>query len=70
MTQLVNQPNAMPTRKLWAVIISGMVVAGIRAGLSHVWPDHPLEPMLIELGPWLQTAIMALAGYMVRNTAE
>jgi hypothetical protein len=69
MPDLKNQPTAWPTRKLWAVIIAGMIVSGIRAGLGEVWPDHPLEPFLVEMGPWLQTGIMALAGYMTRNKA-
>ena len=69
MTKLVNQPSAWPTRKLWAVIIAGMAVSGIRAALSVLWPDHPFEPFLVELGPWIQTGVMALAGYMTRNEA-
>jgi hypothetical protein len=69
MSDLSNQPTAWPTRKLWAVIIAGMIVSGIRTGLAEVWPDHPFEPFLVELGPWLQTGVMAAAGYMVRNKA-
>jgi hypothetical protein len=46
-----------------------MLVAGARAGLGVVYPDHPFETILIEAEPWLQTGIMALAGYMTRNRA-
>jgi len=66
---LVNQPTAWPTRKLWAVIIAGMLVGAIRGGLGAFWPDHPFEPFLIEAGPWIQTALMGLAGYFTRNKA-
>ncbi len=31
MTRLVTQPTAAPTRKMWAVILSGIVTATMRA---------------------------------------
>jgi hypothetical protein len=66
-SNLVNQPSAMPTRKLWAVIVAGMAVSAIRVTLTEFFPGHEFEPFLMELGPWVQTGIMALAGYFTRN---
>jgi hypothetical protein len=71
MAELKNQPTAWPTRKLWAVILAGMVVSGFRSGLGEVSPGlaEQLEPLLVEAGPWLQTGLMAAAGYFTRNRA-
>jgi hypothetical protein len=69
MSDLQNQPTAWPTRKLWAVIIAGMVVSGIRVALDEFMPGHQFEPLLLEAGPWLQTGLMAAAGYFTRNRA-
>lgn len=68
--ELKNQPSAWPTRKIMAVIVSGMVMGGLQAGLDLFWPDHPLDVMMEQLDIWLQGGIMILAGYIVREREE
>ena len=69
MQSLINQPNRLPTRKIAAVIISGMVTGGIQAALGIFWPEHPLAPLLDQLDIWVQAGVMVAAGYFVRDRA-
>lgn len=64
---LVSQVSKIPTRKIMAVIISGMLVGGLQSGLQLFWPDHPFTPYMEHVDVWLQGVIMVLAGYMTRE---
>lgn len=67
MTNLVNRPNAFPTRKILAVIISGAVLGGAQAALNLFWPDHPFGVLMEDLDVWIQAGVMVLAGYMTKE---
>jgi len=69
MTKLVVQKSVRPTRKIFAVIVAGAVIGGVQAGLSTFWPDHPFAPMMEELDSWIQFTVMAIAGYMTKESA-
>ncbi|TPE42928.1 hypothetical protein [Amaricoccus solimangrovi] len=66
---LVDQPSAAPTRKLWAVILSGMVISVLRTLLTTYAPELPAEDLLAQLGPYVQLGVMAAAGYLTRERA-
>lgn len=67
MEKLVTRTSALPTRKIFAVIVSGAVLGGIQAGLNLVWPDHPFAVVLEEADIWIQFAVMTIAGYMTKD---
>ena len=64
---LVKQATARPTRKWVAMIIAGMVVGGVSTALDLAWPGHPFQPLMDDLGMYVQIAVMGLVGYMTRN---
>jgi hypothetical protein len=64
---LQTQPTRLPTRKITAVILSGAVMGALQSGLALVWPDHPFAPVMDQIDIWVQTAVMAAVGYMVRE---
>ncbi|MCB1343641.1 MAG: hypothetical protein KDK24_21745 [Pseudooceanicola sp.] len=70
MTNLVNQPTSRPTRKMWAVIISGAVMGGIQAALAAVLPEADFQPLLQQLGPLVTALVVSLAGWLTRERAE
>lgn len=70
MTKLVNQPTKFPTRKLMAVIIAGMVIGGLQAGLGFIWPEESFTPLLEKLDIWVQAGVMMAAGYMTKEREE
>ena len=67
MSNLVNRKNALPTRKILAVILSGAVIGALQAGLHIFWPDHPFGPLMEELDVWIQAGVMVVAGYMTKE---
>lgn len=67
---LVSQPDLAPTRKLWAVIISGIIMSVARSLLVTYAPDLPADDVLLQLAPYVQVGVMAAAGYMTRNRAS
>lgn len=69
MTTKINQPTANPTRKLWAVIIAGVVTAAAQGLLEAYAPDLPIADMIQQLDLWVQAAIMIAAGYITRERA-
>ncbi|MFN7881707.1 MAG: hypothetical protein ACK5PF_01640 [bacterium] len=64
---LKDQPSAAPTRKMWAVILSGALVNAAFGALDVMWPDHPLGPYKAEFIGWTVLGVSAIAGYMTRN---
>ena len=64
---LVSQVSRIPTRKIMAVIISGMLVGGLQSALHLFWPDHPFAPYMEYVDVWFQGMIMVLAGYATRE---
>lgn len=64
---LVKQASKFPTRKIMAVILSGMIIGGAQALLKLFWPDHPFAPYMEDVDVWLQGLIMVLAGYMTKE---
>jgi len=69
MAELIKQPTLQPTRKLWAIIISGAIIGTIKTLLSIYWPDNPLDPYMQDFGFWVEGGLMVIAGYMTRNKA-
>lgn len=64
---LVKQTTSLPTRKILAVIVSGMIVGGIQSALGIFWPEHPFAPFMEDFDIWVQGMIMVIAGYMTRE---
>lgn len=67
MTNLVNQPSKMPTRKIVAVIVSGAVVGALQAVLGIFWPDFPAAELMEQVDIWVQASVMIAAGYLARE---
>ena len=67
MTELKNQPTAFPTRKVLAVIVSGMILGAVQSLLQLTWPDHPFQPLMEQFDIWIQAGVMIAAGYFVRE---
>lgn len=67
---LVNQTSKRPTRKITAMIISGMVIGVAQSLLRYFWPDHPFAPYVDDVDIWLQGAIMLGFGYMTKERAD
>lgn len=70
MADVKNHPNALPTRKIFAVIIAGAVVGGLQAALSIFWPDHPFSPLFEDIDSWVQMGVMVAAGYMTKERVD
>lgn len=66
---LVDQPSSAPTRKLWAVMISGLIMSVARSLLTTYAPDLPADDLLFQAAPYVQAAVMVAAGYFTRNRA-
>lgn len=64
---LVKQPSSFPTRKVMAVVISGMIMGAAQSLLKLFWPDHPFSPYLADIDIWLQGIVMVAAGYFTRS---
>lgn len=64
---LINQPSRNPTRKLWAVIISGGILGAINAALTVAFPGTEFMYILDQLTPYLIGILMAIAGYFTRD---
>jgi uncharacterized protein YacL len=69
MADLINQPSAMPTRKVAAGTIGAAITAGLIAAL------RVYKPELIDFaGPLIEQFVPVLVGfvsaYMTRNRAE
>lgn len=66
---LMEQPSAMPTRKMWAVIIAGACIGAAQTALALLWPEHPFTAMFEIFDVLIQGAVMSLAGYYVLEKA-
>ena len=64
---LQTQATAAPSRKMWAVIVAGVVVGAIQGGLSAAFPDADFTALVEQAGPWITAAVMSIAGYMTRD---
>ncbi len=69
MTQLVNQPTARPTRKMNAVLIAAALVGAARSALTALYPDLDLGPVVTMVQPFVEAAVVWLAGYMTKERA-
>ena len=67
MTRLVSQPTAAPTRKMLAVILSGIVTATLQTLLETYAPSLPITEIVAQIDVWMQALIMAGFGYAVRE---
>lgn len=67
MADLTNQPTLAPTRKLWAVIITGAIMGVLTTLVNRYAPE--LAPNLAGVDVWVSGAVMTLAGYLTRNRA-
>ena len=63
----VNQPTAAPTRKMSAVLISGALFAVVEYLVAEVPALNAFEPILEDVGVWIQLAVMGAAGYFTKE---
>jgi hypothetical protein len=66
---LIDQPSRMPTRKIAAAIIAGMVTGALQTAVPMLWPDFPIVAFLEQVDIWVQGAAMTAAAYIVRDRA-
>jgi len=66
---LKTQSTARPTRKMWAVILSGALVGALDASLRATYPGTDFSVIVSELSPLVYPVVMALAGYLTRDRA-
>lgn len=67
MTNLIRQSSSFPTRKILAVILSGIILGVCQSLLRYFWPDHPFSPYMEDVDIWLQGLIMVIAGYITKE---
>jgi hypothetical protein len=67
MTRLVTQPTAAPTRKMLAVILSGIVTATVQTLLETYAPGLPITEVVAQIDVWVQALVMAGFGYAVKD---
>ena len=67
---LVKQATNLPTRKIFAVLISGMILGGVQSMLHLFWPDHPFAPYMEYADIWLQGIVMVAAGYFTKEREQ
>ena len=65
----INQPSAMPTRKMWAVMVAGLLVAGLRVTLGTLYPDIDMGPVIEAVRPIVESALIVAAGYFTKDNA-
>ena len=63
----MNQPTANPTRKMWAVIITGVIMSVILPLVQQFAPEF--APLIPQVEPWVVAAVMCVMGYMVPERA-
>lgn len=59
----VNQPSAMPTRKLTAATLTGAIMAAAGLFVRNLWPDWYDETLWLALTP----LVSAFVGYYVKD---
>lgn len=64
---LKTQPTKTPTRKMWAVILSGVIVGAIQGGLAAAFPEADFTTLVQEFGPWITAGVMSVAGYLTKD---
>jgi hypothetical protein len=66
---LINQPSALPTRKVAAGTLAGAVTAGLVAALRAYRPDlaEMVSPLIEQLVP---VAVAFVASYMTKERAS
>ncbi len=69
MKRLVNQPTKRPTRKIWAVIIAAAIVGAARSVLDALFPEMKLGPQIEAIRPFIESGLIAAAGYFARDSA-
>ena len=60
---LINQDTAVPTRKMWAVMIAGAVTSIVNVFAMRYIPDFATPEVLNIVG----AVLIVFAGYMVRE---
>lgn len=69
MTRLIKQPSKMPTRKLAAAIVAGMLFGAIQTLANIYAPDIAESVLMSNIEVWVQGAVMVAAGYFTRERA-
>ena len=64
---LVKQSTAGPTRKMWAVILSGIIMGAVTSVTKEYAPDMAADVAGLEV--WINAGVMAVAGYWTRDRA-
>ena len=66
---LKDQPSKAPTRKIWAVIASGVIVGGITGGLEAAFPGADFTQLVEQFRTEITVGLMVVAGYFTRDLA-
>ena len=66
---LKTQPSKMPTRKMWAVIVTGAVVGAATEALNTFVPGTNWQPFVEANSQYITALLMALAGYITKDAA-
>lgn len=61
------QPSAMPTRKVWAMVLSGIAVAGAQVLADKFLPGADLDQVWPHLDIALQGSVMFAFAYMAEE---
>lgn len=65
--ETTNQPTFMPTRKVWAALISGLVAIIAQVLLQKYAPGVPIADLLAQLDYVVQALVMAAAMYWTKE---
>lgn len=69
MADLVKQPTLSPTRKLWAVILTGALMGALNSAIAVFYPGNSIEDVFPGASVWVSGALMSAAGYLTSNRA-
>lgn len=66
---LISQPTSAPTRKMTAVVVSGLITAILQIMLTRHAPEFPATQLLSDFDIWIQALVMMGFGYMTKERA-
>lgn len=69
MPELIKQPTAMPTRKMFAVALSGAITAGIIKGINSLVETSPTWDFIAtsEFQAFVPIGVAVAVGYMLKD---
>lgn len=67
---LITQPSAVPTRKMFSVMLAGAATVFAQTVVPQLVPVLMATEAWQAAQPWLAPVLMGMAGYMTRETAQ